>query len=67
MQALADPANCPAVKLMRWLELPAVVWLVHGVHGNEISSTDAGLQTAYHLLAAQGSPSTPSVTTRWWR
>ena len=31
-----------------------VVWLVHGVHGNEISSSDAALQEAYHLLASQG-------------
>ncbi|MDQ3012067.1 MAG: M14 family metallopeptidase [Acidobacteriota bacterium] len=33
--------------------LPSVVWLVHSVHGNEISSTDAALLTAYHLLASQ--------------
>ena len=31
-------------------------WLVHGVHGNEISSCDAALALAYHLLAAQGDP-----------
>ncbi len=29
-----------------------VTWLAYGVHGNEISSTDAALMTAYHLLAA---------------
>lgn len=34
-------------------ETPAVVWLSYGVHGDEISSTDAGLALAYHLLAAQ--------------
>ena len=33
--------------------LPAVVWLSYGVHGNEISSPDAALLTAYHLLAAR--------------
>lgn len=32
---------------------PAVVWLAYGVHGNEISSTDASLALAYHLLAAE--------------
>ena len=32
---------------------PAVTWLSYGVHGNEISSTDAAMLTAYHLLAAQ--------------
>jgi hypothetical protein len=35
-------------------ELPVVVWLLHGVHGNEISSSDAALAEAYHLLAARG-------------
>ena len=34
--------------------LPAVIWLSYGVHGNEISSSDAALAEAYHLLAAQG-------------
>src|SRR5205823_2227748 len=33
--------------------LPVIVWLAYGVHGNEISSTDAALMTAYHLLAAR--------------
>jgi hypothetical protein len=33
--------------------LPVVTWLMHGVHGNEISSSDAALAEAYHLLAAQ--------------
>lgn len=28
-----------------------VSWLSYGVHGNEISSSDAGLALAYHLLA----------------
>jgi zinc carboxypeptidase len=36
-------------------DLPAIVWLLHGVHGNEISSADAALAEAYHLLAARGS------------
>jgi hypothetical protein len=35
-------------------DLPAVVYLIHGVHGNEISSSDAALAEAYHLLAARG-------------
>lgn len=34
--------------------LPVVVLLTHGIHGNEISSGDAALQEAYHLLAARG-------------
>lgn len=32
--------------------LPASIWLSYGVHGNEISSPEAALLTAYHLLAA---------------
>ena len=35
-------------------KLPVVTWLSHGVHGNEISSGDAALFEAYHLLASQG-------------
>ena len=30
---------------------PAIVWLAYGVHGDEISSGDAALLTAFHLLA----------------
>ncbi|HVL67506.1 MAG TPA: M14 family metallopeptidase [Vicinamibacterales bacterium] len=37
-------------------DLPVVVWLIHGVHGNEISSSDAALAEAYHLLAARNNP-----------
>ena len=34
--------------------LPSSVWLAHSIHGNEISSSDAAMMTAFHLLAAQG-------------
>lgn len=37
-------------------EIKAPVWLAYGVHGNEISSPDAALFLAYHLLAAQNDP-----------
>jgi hypothetical protein len=30
------------------------VWLMHAVHGNEISSSDAALGEAWYLLAARG-------------
>ncbi len=33
---------------------PAVTWLSYAVHGNEISSSDAAMLTAYHLLASRG-------------
>jgi hypothetical protein len=55
LRALADPrglAPGEAERLVR--DLPAVVWLLHAVHGNEISSPDAALALARHLLAAQG-------------
>jgi len=35
---------------------PATVWLAYGIHGNEISSPEAGLLAAYHLAAAQNDP-----------
>ena len=34
--------------------LPVVTALLHGIHGNEISSPGAAMAEAYHLLAAQG-------------
>ena len=49
----ADMANIAAGRASNGSALP-VTWLAYGVHGNEISSTDAALMTAYHLLAAQG-------------
>lgn len=35
-------------------ETPAVTWLGHSIHGNEISPADAALGLAHHLLAAKG-------------
>ena len=49
----ADMASIAAGRAGNGSALP-VTWLAYGVHGNEISSTDAALMTAYHLLAAQG-------------
>ena len=42
-------------------QLPVVVWLLHGIHGNEITSSDAALQEAYHLLAARGSADVDTI------
>src|SRR5687768_13822056 len=50
MQTLASGAS-DADRLLA--DLPVVVLLIHGVHGNEISSSDAALAEAYHLLAAR--------------
>ena len=53
MQKLSDPrlTNKQQAKELQ-ATLPSSVWLQYGVHGNEISSTDAAMMTAYHLLAA---------------
>ncbi len=54
MRRLADPRKTSPAEAKRITAgLPAVVWLSYGVHGNEISSPDAALLTAYHLLAAR--------------
>ncbi|RUO65468.1 Zinc carboxypeptidase [Pseudidiomarina planktonica] len=53
IQQLADPRvtnTSGAESIMQ--SLPASIWLSYGVHGNEISSPEAALLTAYHLLAA---------------
>ena len=56
-RTFADPRVTRPADVARLAEsLPAIVWLGYGVHGNEISSPDAALVTAYHLLAAQNDP-----------
>lgn len=53
MQKLSDPRISNKKEAKKLIStLPASVWLGYGVHGNEISSTDAAMMTAYHLLAA---------------
>lgn len=55
MHKLADPRKTTDAEAKRIMDgLPAIIWLGYGVHGNEISSPDAALMTAYHLLAARG-------------
>ena len=52
---LADPrglSDADAEALIA--SLPVVTALMHGVHGNEISSNGAAMAEAYHLLAANG-------------
>ena len=54
MQRLADPRITDEDDAAQIIESQAAVtWLSYGVHGNEISSTDAAMLTAYHLLASQ--------------
>jgi hypothetical protein len=55
MQRLADPRETTASEAREIIKnQPAVTWLSYGVHGNEISSTEAAMLTAYHLLASRG-------------
>ena len=54
MDAIASGAAPPAGTL-------PVTWLSYGVHGNEISSSDAALALAYHLLAARGDARTDAI------
>src|SRR6478609_3175872 len=62
LQRFGDPRKTPTADGDRLAgELPVVVWLIHGVHGNEISSADAALAEAYHLLAAQGDTGVDAV------
>jgi hypothetical protein len=62
IKRLADPRGLAAADADRLVAtLPVVVWLVHGVHGNEISSSDAALLEAYHLLAARGDAGVDAV------
>ena len=62
MQALADPRITDEAAARRIVEnQPAVTWLSYGVHGNEISSTDASMLTAYHLLASRGDAQVNSI------
>lgn len=57
MRALSDPRSVDAAQAEQLIgSLPATVMLAYGVHGNEISSTDAAIMTAYHLLAAENDP-----------
>ncbi len=56
MAALADPNTSPSDAAELVEKLPGSVWLAYSVHGNEISSTDAAMMTAYHLLAADQDP-----------
>ena len=62
MQRLADPASITRAEAETIItDQPAVTWLSYGVHGNEISSTDASMLTAYHLLASRGDSRTAAI------
>ena len=54
LRRLADPRALQGGDAERLIaELPVVTALIHGVHGDEISSSGAAMAEAYHLLAAE--------------
>lgn len=62
---LADPRGLSEAEAHEILaRVPVVTALMHGVHGNEISSSGAAMAEAYHLLAAQGDPDVDLVLER---
>ncbi len=62
LHRLADPRTLgPGEAEQLVAQLPVVVWLMHAVHGNEISSCDAALYEAYHLLAAEGDATVDAI------
>jgi hypothetical protein len=51
---LSDPRLLHSGQVDQLIEtLPAVAWLNYSIHGDELSSTDAGIYVAYHLAAAK--------------
>ncbi|MBT5696155.1 MAG: hypothetical protein HOI62_06110, partial [Gemmatimonadales bacterium] len=57
LKRIADPRGLTDDEAAQLIaSLPVVSAMVHGVHGNEISSSGAAMAEAYHLLAAQGDP-----------
>lgn len=59
---LADPRGLDDAEAEALIaELPVVVVFMHGVHGNEISSSGAALAEAYHLLAATDDRRVPTI------
>src|SRR6188768_396222 len=60
LQRLADPRGLSAADAIL-ARAPVVTWLMHAVHGDEVSSSDAALMEAYHLLAARGDATVDTI------
>ena len=51
---LSDPRLLDSGQADQLIEsLPAIAWLDYSIHGDELSSTEAGMYVAYHLAAAR--------------
>ena len=65
MRRLADPRQLSKTQARDLIKnTPAITWLSYSVHGNEISSTEAAMATAYHLLASTNDPIAKSAMER---
>lgn len=55
LRTLNDPRGLSSADAEALLKrLPVVTMVMHGIHGNESTSSGAAMAEAYHLLAAQG-------------
>lgn len=62
MQTLASPRSTNESAAAELIEnLPGTAWFAAGVHGDEISSSDAAIMAAYHLVAARGDPTVDKI------
>ena len=62
MQKLHDPRKTSPAEAQKLIEnLPSILWLAYGVHGNEISSPDAAMVTAYQLVAARNDKTVAAI------
>ncbi len=62
MQALSDPRETNEREAREIMQnIPGSLWISYAVHGNEISSVDAAMMTAYHMLAATNDPRTSKI------
>ena len=62
ISTLADPRLIKTVTAAKKIivNTPAIAWMAYGIHGDEISSTDAAVQLAYQL-AAGSDPTTKKI------
>jgi hypothetical protein len=57
---LADPRGVADAELERIIkQSPAVAWLGHSIHGDEMSGSDSALATAWHFAAGTGADVLP--------
>lgn len=61
-QALADSRRTSAAQAQALIaDQPAIVWLAHSVHGNEIAPAESAMALARHLLASPNDPRVQAI------